>query len=345
MSQTLSSNDCFEHLIALRGACSDEESLYSIWVNDLGIDMNFISQVITKDYTDPADFFNRKKNFAIKTVANQIHNFLKPKYKASTVIQNFRVGHFQENLKLIAGTGTLKGIELDLCQSNSYLDVFINEIALQINSTGSVDVLVYDLTQNKLLDTITVDVQVADEITRVFVNKVYKSDKKRINLFIGYDSTGISSNTTRLKKDCVNCSGNYYKEITNPYEKIRAAQIAQSDPKIKENLDYLNETGGLSVVHSLSCNHENWLCSISNQMAFPVLYKTAYLIYDHAQTSRDQRVNTSVTLNAEMVQERLDKMDFYYSESMNNLLQNIKPPQDEICFACKDNVRMVVQMP
>lgn len=345
MSQSTVNAGCFDDLIALKGACSDVEPLSSLWLNDLGIDMAFVGQVITKDYTDAADFFNRKRDFAVRTVSNQIHNFLRPKYKANTVVENFRIGQGEDNLKLIAGSGFLKGIEIDLCQSRSYLDVFINEIALQISTTRSVDVLIYDLAQDKLLDTITVDCT-ANQISRVYVKKIYKAERRGLDLFIGYDSTAISGITTRLKKNCLTCSGNYQSEIRNSFSSIRAAQIDQSGQIIKGNLDYLNETGGLSVVHSLSCNHENWLCSISNQLAFPVLYKTAALIYDHAlSASKDQRINTTVTINAEVLKERMDRMEFYYSEAMNNLLQNIKPPSDEICFACKDNLRHVIMLP
>jgi len=345
MSQSTVNPGCFDDLIALKGACSDTVPLSSLWLNDVGIDMNFVGQVITKDYLDAADFFNRKRDFAVRTVSNQIHNFLRPKYKANTAIENYRIGQPEDNLRLIAGSGYLKGIEIDLCQSRSYLDVFISEIALQLSTTQSVDVLVYDLLQAKLLDTITIDC-VANEISRAYVKKTYKAERRGLDLFIGYDSTGLSANTTRLKKNCQNCSGNYQSEITNGYSKIRAAEIDQSGTIIKSNLEYLGETGGLSVVHSLSCNHENWLCSISNQMAFPILYKTAYLMIDHAlAASNDQRANTTVTINKEVWKERLDKMEFYYTESMNNLLQNIKPPSDELCFMCKDNLRHVIALP
>lgn len=344
MSQSLSASNCFENIIALKGTCDDVVPESGLYLNDLGIDKNFIGQVITKDYIDESDFVTRKMNFAVKTVANQIHNFLRSKYKANTVIQNYRIGHHQDNLVQTLGTGTFKGIEFDLCQSSSYLDFFANEINLQVDFTGTINVLIYDLLQGELLDTIEVDVE-ANKVARVYLNKVYKSDRKSLDLFICYDTTGINSITTRLKKNCINCSGKYYSELNNQFEKVRAAEITNGDPFIKSSLNYINETGGLSVVHSLSCNHENWLCSITNQLAFPVLYHTAYLIYDHAQTATGQRWNNETAINAEMVDER--KKFFYdkYAEAMNNLLQNILPPSDELCFACKNNVRHVVMIP
>lgn len=345
MSQTISSTDCLDNLVSLRGACTDEVPTSGLWINDLGVDMDFIGQVITKDYSSPTDFFNKKVSFAAKVVANEIHNFLSPKYKANTVVENLRIGHFGDSLKIISGSaGKLKGIEIDLCQGDSYLDVYLNEIALQVDTTGTVSVLVYDLLQNKLLDTIDVDT-VANEIAKVYVNKTYKSDRKRANLFIGYLSTGIGSNTTRLKKNCTTCGGRYLTESSTAYSKIKAAEIDASGQIIKENLEYLTETGGLSIVHSLSCNHENWLCSISNQLGFPILYKTAYLIYDHGMTSKNQRQNNTVNLNAEQITERRSEMEALYNVAMGNLLRNIKPPSDEACFACRENLRHIITLP
>lgn len=345
MSQATENTGCFDDLIALRGACSDTVPTSSLWLNDVGIDLNFVGQVITKDYSSPEDFFNRKRDFAVRTVSNQIHNFLRPKYKANTVIENFRIGYPEDNLRLITGSGFLKGIEIDLCQGHSFLDVHISEIALQISTTQTVSVLIYDLLQDRLLDTIDIDC-VANQISRVYIKKTYKAERRGIDLFIGYDSTGIQANTTRLKKNCINCSGQYNHQIHTSYSKVRAAEIDQSGQIIKSNLDYLSETGGLSVVHSLACNHENWLCSISNQLAFPVLYKTASLMIEHGLTAaKDQRQNTTTNLNFELWKEVMAKMDFNYTESMNNLLQNIKPPSDELCFVCKDNLRHVIMMP
>lgn len=344
MSQSVSSTDCFENLVALRGTCNDAVPTSGLYFNDLGIDKNFIGQIITKDYVDESDFITRKLNFSIQTVANQIHNFLRPKYKANTVIENYRVGHHQDNLVVVPGTGTFKGIEFDLCQSTSYLDWFSNEINLLVDFTGTINVLIYDLLTGELLDTIEVDT-VANRVSRVYLNKVYKSDRKHLDLFVCYDTTGINSISTKLKKNCINCSGGYYNEINNRFEKIRAAEITNGDPFIKSSLNYINETGGLSVVHSLSCNHENWLCSVSNTLAFPVLYHTAYLVYDHAQTAKGQRWNNETAISAEMVDER--KKHFYdrYAEAMNNLLQNMLPPSDELCFVCKNTVRHVIMMP
>lgn len=343
MSQTLSSTDCFDGIVGLRGCCEANEA--QVWINDLGIDQAFIASVQTNDYSSPADFFQKKLRFAIQTTVNQIHAFMRPKYKSYTVVDNLRTGFYKDDLVQVAGDGKLKGIQFDVCKTGTYLDFFINEISLQINSTQTVSVLVYDLLQNKLLDTFDIDC-VADEITSIYVNKKYSSGKKRLNLFIGYDSTGISANTSTLTDGCRDCSGVGYSRYNNSYEKITAGGIEIADDKINGNLVPNLDTGGLSVVHSLMCNHEAWLCSVSSAVAFPILYKLASLIYEHALgPGKDQRTNTTTNINWESIKERLDKTDFHFSQSMNEFIQNIKPPKDDTCFFCRDNIRHIVSMP
>ena len=88
-------------------------------------------------------------------------------------------------------------IEVELCNLNSFVDFYLSELSVHVTSTGNVDVLVYDLFQNKLLDTITV-AAIANEVVTVFPNKTYSSDRKNLNLIFVYDSTGVNSIQTSV---------------------------------------------------------------------------------------------------------------------------------------------------
>lgn len=328
---------CFQDIVSIRGLCNDIASTSGLYSNDIDITKEFIDEIVTRQYKGSGDFFTQKKNFAIKQVADEIITYLTPKFRAGTLLSNYRIGHFQDNLKLIAGDGNLKGINIDLCNSDSYLNLFISEISLQLNYTGDVNVLVYDLIQNKLLDTITVSC-VANEISTVYPSKVYKSNRQKSNLVFVYDSTGKDSNTTYLNSaGCVSCSG---KSVNNPYAKISAVKIDSNASKIKANLKIIGETGGLSIVHSYQCNHEQWLCSYSNMLAMSVLYKLGEEIVQFAlNVSPNDRVNTTVTINPEELDRRRLIFQAEYSKSFQNLIDNIQLPSDSRCFHCKEGVK------
>lgn len=332
---------CFENLISLRGTCDDAPSKSGYDANEIDITKEFIDQIITREYRDAKDFHDRKMAFAIKQVCDQVLTALQSSFRTPTLLDNFRAGQFQDNLTLVAGDGYLKGINIDLWNCESFLDVFVSEIALQTTTTGTINVLVYDLIQGKLLDTIPV-ATVANEISRVYPHKTYKAGKQKLNLLFAYNSTGHSGNTTYIHSGCATCEN---KPLTNRFERINAVKIDPGASKIASNLIAMGETGGLSVVHSLSCNHESWLCSFSNLLALPILYKYGQIVMDFAlNVSPNDRINTSTAINTDELGQRRSLYQSWYNESILSKLNNIKTPRDRECFMCKENVRHVISI-
>lgn len=333
---------CFEDLILLRGTCNDESSKSGYYANDIDITKDFIDQIITKEYRDAKDFHDRKLAFAIKQVCDAVITAMQTSFRTPTLVDNYRAGQYQDNLTLVAGDGYLKGINLDLWNCESFLDVFVSEIALQITTTGTVDVKVYDLIQSKLLDTIPVAV-VANEISRVYPHKIYKAGKQKLNLLFAYDSTGHSANTTYINSGCATCNGT--KPVKNQYERISAVKIDPGASKINSNLIATAETGGLSIVHSLSCNHESWLCSFSNLLALPILYKYGQLAMEFAlNVSPNDRINTTTAINVDELTQRRNFYATWYNQSFGDKMKNIKTPSDRQCFTCKETVRHTISI-
>jgi len=99
MSTIQTTSTCFDNIITVTGLCEDTTSESGITLNDVGIDVSELNQLITKDFADAADFFEKKKDFAIKIITNQIHTAMRPKYKAVSLLQNAVAGYFQPNKK------------------------------------------------------------------------------------------------------------------------------------------------------------------------------------------------------------------------------------------------------
>jgi len=337
MSAQTTNRACFENIITLEGCCDNIVLSSGLTCDKIDITKDFINEIITRSFVDAKDFHNKKLDFAITSVISECLTFLNPVFRASTLIDNFRLGYFQDNLKMITGDGSLKGINIDLCNVDSYLQLFISEISLQLNKTGDVDILIYDLIEGELLETITIACA-PNKVSKVFPQKIFYSPKRKLNLFIGYDSTGIDSNTTFLKRDC----RNNCQSLNNPYEIVTACKIAESDDKIKSNLITIADTGGLSVVHSISCDHRAWLCSFSNLLALPILYRYGQLVMEFAlNVSPNERTNTTENLNVEELRQRHSMYSSQYADSLKNALENIKTPQDRKCFVCKEPVKHV----
>ena len=128
------------------------------------------------------------------------------------------------------------------------------------------------------------------------------------------------------------------------YMSARSISVLAADAKIESSLTVASDTGGLSMVYSIQCNYDDWLCTISNAVAMPILFKTGYEVMDYA-VNNSLRLNTATTINLDTMKARREEYNARYQSSIENLLQNIKLPADEKCFECRQKSKHVVILP
>lgn len=336
---------CFEGLIAIDGLCGEAAPSTGIFLKKLGVTRSEMSGYLTKEYSTVDQLFQDKYDTAIDNIVNAVNTYFQPRYKAFSIIENKRAGIFQNNLKMIAGEASrMKGINFRLDNRESYLDLILPSVSLQLNYTGEIQLKMLDLIQGKLIDTIKIDVTPNDIITTQ-IDKIIKSEKRMLNAFIGYDAEGISANQTQLQIDGT-CCGNDV--ISNSFMTIRAASIGSSEQKIDQNLKSETDTGGLSLVYSFACNHHDWICSISNRLALAIAYETCVGIMEHAkyQAGKEQitiRVGTGEA--RDQIEERRNLYQSKSTKILNQILTTVTLPSDDRCFTCRQNNRTAVLIP
>jgi hypothetical protein len=216
----------------------------------------------------------------------------------------------------------------------------ISEVALFTDFTGNVALEVYDLRQDKLLDTITVACT-AGEVSTAFPHKTYPTNRNGFDLFVGYDTTGINSYKTTIR-DSV-CCGRY--TCSNSFVTSNGA-VNTSGTYINENMTQIADTAGLSVLYSLNCDQKSWLCAYLKQIAMAVGYKVCSdIMWLGANTSPLSRTNNATTLNRETLEKNFNWYEMKYRETMDNVLQNIYLPKDNVCFTCSSPVKRASAIP
>jgi hypothetical protein len=337
---------CFENIIGLRGACDETPPTSGLYINDVGVSMNELNEIVNDDYIDGIDLFNKKLSFAIFEVTQKLHTMLSPKYKMRSVIENMRAGYYNNDLKTSAAIpNTYKGIQFELTNTDSYLDFQLVELSLTLASNvGNIPIDVIDLMTGSTIATFTV-ATTANIPTTVFPNIKIKSTRKRMNIFIGYNSTGLTSiqSTLNIDGNCSSCTGKYY--IQNQFVRTTPGTIGVASQKINANIAPVSDTGGLSIVYSIACNHSDWLCSINNVIAMPILWKTAALLMEHAMTIAPNDGLTPRTINRDLLDARLKMYNDKFIESYESVIQNIVLPSDEKCFACNNMIRTTYMIP
>jgi hypothetical protein len=335
---------CFTDYITVDGSCSDNTSQSTYTLKDIGITLSELNEIVTKDYKNGKTLGEEKISFAIKQVENNIHNHFASKFRSNSILDNQRIGFQQPNLQSVVPLAAYsKGIEIEMCSNDSFVDVYISEISLFTNTTGNIDVKIYDIFQNKLLDTITVNC-VAGEITTAFVNKTYSSDRKNLNIALIYDSTGVTSFKTQVKQgSCSTCTDGAPTWVS-PYFKARGIKIDNTLDVIKSSLKGIAETGGLSLQYNVNCNYNAWICSIRNMLALPVLYKSGEQLMEFILHNSD-RLNSTTILDLEKVEARWKMYAEKYQSSIDSILKNIKLPSDSKCFDCREKSKTVTMLP
>lgn len=335
---------CLSNLIGIRRPCGDTPASDSgIYLQDLPYINIKTADAILTDQQSGLDLLQQKLNFATENLQNDFVSKLFPRFAQNSVIENQTAGYYQNNMPLNSGIpSTLKGIQLKVMQY-PYLSLFLSSVSIFVNHTGQVPIYVYDLIQGKQLDVINVDA-VAGEIVQVDIFKKYSTNGQTLNIFIGYDSTGIDSYNSYIFSQgypgCRACPS--YRSYGNRYVWMYSKSIPTTAQKIETNLNSLNDTGGISIMYSLTCTIDRFLCSIKNTLAMPLLYRTAVEILREVKTS--SRINSLVVLKKEEVDDLIEWYDGEYHKTLSTVLQNLSLPKD-ICFTCNRAIRTGVIAP
>ncbi|HWB63522.1 MAG TPA: hypothetical protein VG603_08450 [Chitinophagales bacterium] len=328
--------DCLKDVVGVRDCGAgqpDTQTGHSlVYLQSLpGISVTDFDKAINNESRNALSRIDELLGLAIQEVSLDVQNALQGKYELRTFIENDVIGFFQDDKVLMpAQTGSLTGLEIRM-NLTPYLKLFIRQVKLFCNYTGSVDVKIYDLVQGKLLDTVTIDA-VAGQVAVVPVDLEYMNDRQRLHLFIGYESA-FDSYKTLLST--FTDDGGITSSYTNSWMFFRGAKLGNSVPKLRENLYGNSGTAGLSISYSLQCSFDEHLCNIKKLLAMPILYKAGALIMKEMKYSK--RLNGVITCYA---QDHLELMNSYneeYNLRMAQLFQNMNMPASS-CFSCASMV-------
>jgi len=330
---------CFDDVVALKELCDEVTPFSGTYLNDIGITRSFIESVITSDYTDIQDFVDSKIRHAGAVIAASVHGRYGSKIQTTSLIHDHRLGYPKDNLPVQTG-GNHRGIQITLNNYAQFVNLELSQVSLHTNYNGTIPILVYDLYQNKLLETINVTA-VTGQVATVFPHTLIPAQAKPLNLFIGYDSTGINSYTTYIRENqccgVTSCTTSFMtsKGVTN-----------STGTFIAEDMVGINHTSGLSIVYSLHCDPLAWMCAYARVFALPMAYKIGSEMYLHGiQNAMNERSSNNTNLNIELMRETQQFYEMRFREELDSILGSMNLPKDNACIQCKPPARTAIAMP
>lgn len=329
---------CFTDLIGIKSECSDTTPQTSFYIDDV-IPISTLENIVDSPYDSVKDLFDDKMSFAIRTLENDLYGRFRPNYKANSIIQNNTIGIYKENPTL-SGLGDWKGMEVEVCNYNSYLTVDVSSITFYGTFTGTVPVLIYNSITGELLDTVNIEA-VSGQQVRTTINKSYKTYKQQLNLAFVYDATSVNGYGSQIYfGGCYSCSEDFYR--CNNW--TRAKGITSTGTFTQSGISGAGNGGGLSVTYSLNCDHSSWLCENKNQLGLHILYRTAEEIMKYGRY-HSKRFNSSTSTDLNDIETQIGLFHEDAETALNKVLENIKLPQDEMCFECKKRAGYRTMLP
>lgn len=332
---------CLDNVIGIRAKCTADTPDANLFFEDLtGMNLRKADSATDSRFDSGLDLVQQKINMAIKYVETRVRSFYDPKIRTYSVVDNDVLGIFRDDLREIPQAPFLKGIQLDLCET-PHFKLFISRLTLFVNTTGDVDVKVYDLVTGKVLDTITVPAVAGEKVT-VNIYKEYESQGNLLNLLVAYDATAIESFDTHLRssnRNCRNCRNNF-----RYHNKLYAsgAKIATGAEIIHKNVKNSGDTSGLSLTYSLQCSSGDQICSMKNLLAWPLLHKAGQLVLEEMENTT--QLNSTVVIYADEIKELREKFEDEFEKSFTEVLENARLPENE-CFKCKPRIRHATRIP
>lgn len=331
---------CFTNIIGIHRTCNPIAPSSGLYLQDLpGITLSVANSAVDNETMSGVKLIEEVIEFSVNAILAQIRNQLADKLKVNSIIQNDTIGFDQDNLIVVpAEIDKYKGIKIRISQY-PFLEFYINKLGLKLSQDIETQIKVFDLMSDTELDSF--DITTAGK-QRIYtqVNKGYQTNKQKLHLFIGVDSSVSNTYQTNITPSgCYSCNDGGY---SNRYLQITGGQISQSAQKIDSNITSNSGTSGLSIDYSLNCSLEPFLCTMANQIAWPLLHKVGSELMKQVKYSRRQ--NSVVNVDNGNNEELQVMFENEYMASMSGILSNIKIPND-ICFECNSKIRKTVAIP
>ena len=334
---------CESKLLGLKG-CNATPPATGLYIDDLGISQSLLGQFITDSYKNGVELFEAKRSLAWKSLQSKMMNAMAIHLKANTLIEGRRVGIINTQpatAQTALGAGNWVGILLKVNPNrDSFLQLSLTQLLIY-GASQDTPIKIFDTTTRKQIASLTL----ADGDIDETIYQVLKAARRTAEIAIVYESTFDTFKTIPKYGSCLDCGGNPKYSHMCPHVDALGVKLTISGDTIQTQSS-TPYTWGMSLLYSLSCDREAWLCSIGANLSMALAYATAVEVYTEALTvSTNQRVNTAVTVNIEQLQTALNVSTQRFNEEFNAVLQNMKLPMDSACFECRQGTMLVTAIP
>lgn len=315
---------CFTSYITI-----SEDSAVSrsgLYASDLpGIDTDLLDG-IARTGEDADDIFPTIYKRAKNNLISDVSKNLQDKFFLDLKLISRETSSYKDDYN---SGSSLSGITLEF-KLPKYAKLHIISIGVYSqNAHASAGVFtVYDTDEDgEVLETITSAISAGRNT--INVDSEYEVDK----IFIAYNPSTYSFKQTENK---------YYRNSYNQFDETICDQCFYGDPDFRGSVVQIN-SGGVNVKYLVYCSMEKFVCENLPLFKDAFLYKIGYEI------TVERRLGERLNQYTVMTQERWNELEaFYkaqYEQNLMNAIDSQNIHEDDVCFACKNTVRVDTLLP
>jgi hypothetical protein len=314
--------DCLISYVGLKNVNDSPTS--SLFLNDLhGITTNQLKEVREIDENDGIDeTWEAIESRAIRLLEMDLMSNLKMYFKNHQILFSDVSGYVDDNTLANHGSGKYAGWLIDVYSQSPSLKIEINDFRIHLASAQNFNFKIFDANTGQELYTKAVVGVEGIQTVKILQNfAVYKHNK----LFCCYD--------TVIPYRAFNS--------ISPPGSLKEGSISTSSTVISTSID--SSESGMMLGYNVRCGIDEFVCSRLNLFLEPYLYKLGIEFLKASKYS--DRVNRYTLLDTEQKNELIEEYQLEYQRQIDAVFEDLKVPDDGVCFICNKAINKRVLIP
>jgi hypothetical protein len=316
---------CFDDYITISENVGASRS--GLYATDLpGIDTELLTGIARSTSDDYDDIWETIYKRATRGLVSDVGKNLQDKFFVDLKLVSRETSKFKDDFNTGSSLAGVT-IEFDLPKYAKVHIISVGVYSQSDYSAGQGQIKIYeDDADGELLKTVS-KALITGKNT-INVDSDFEADK----LFIAYDPSALSFRQTENK------------QYATPYDYFDSVtcDFCFYDGLIRGSVTQVNG-GGLNVKYIIYCSAEKFVCENIKLFEDALLYKIGQEI------TRERRLGERLNQYTVMTKERWDELynDYtaQYQQHIMNTLGSVNIPEDRVCYACKNTVRIETRLP
>lgn len=334
---------CLDNYIGIK-YCGNDNPASDLFVNDLpGMSLKAIDASASDEQSTFVGVWNVVQKRALTKFTSLVTNNLKKKYQINTLLESFDGGQYIET-DVIPQNAEYRGVMVAINTGDrpiSHQSIRIDTIRLYKTVNTAVAVRIYDAETGQFFHQINVGGNVG--WVEFNINKTYFTR----SILIVYNSSGIGSQSMPYNRQVANqysigcgCEPRWFSwGCSSLYASYSGVIADLSNPA---NYTRTDNTYGLSVVASIGCSYESFICSNKDLFKVALQYWLGWELLQERIYS--DRINRYTTIDLNRAKELAEHYKQTIDDEFAAIFDGLNLSKD-CCIECNDIVNSQHYLP